>query len=64
MNTMLIKLYVKLQDLMNREEGQDLVEYAMVVALIALSATIGMKDLAGGINHAFNSVSVALATDI
>jgi len=31
----LIKLYVKFQDLMNREEGQDLVEYALVVALIA-----------------------------
>jgi pilus assembly protein Flp/PilA len=64
MNRMLVCLYIKFQDLMNREEGQDLVEYAMVVALIALSATIGMKDLAGGINHAFNSVSVALATDI
>ena len=33
MNTMLVKLHVKLQDLMNREEGQDLVEYALVVAL-------------------------------
>jgi pilus assembly protein Flp/PilA len=64
MNTMLLKLYVKFQDLMNREEGQDLVEYALVVALIALGATAGMKALAGGINNAFNSVSVALATDI
>jgi Flp pilus assembly pilin Flp len=35
-----------------------------VVALIALGAAIGMKQLAGGINKAFNSVSVALATDI
>jgi pilus assembly protein Flp/PilA len=61
---MLLKLYVKFQDLMNREEGQDLVEYALVVALIALGATAGMKALAGGINGAFDSVSVALATDI
>lgn len=64
MNNLLIKLYVKLQELKNREEGQDLVEYALVVALIALGATIGMKDLASGINGAFHSVSVALATDI
>jgi pilus assembly protein Flp/PilA len=64
MNTMLLKLYVKFQDLMNREEGQDLVEYALVVALIALGATAGMKALASGINGAFQSVSVALATDI
>jgi Flp pilus assembly pilin Flp len=38
---MLLKLYVKFQDLMSREEGQDLVEYALVVALIALGAVAG-----------------------
>ncbi len=64
MNTMLLKMYVKFQDLKNREEGQDLVEYALVVALIALAATAGMKLLAGGINNAFASVSQALATDV
>jgi pilus assembly protein Flp/PilA len=64
MNTMLLKVYVKFQDLMNREEGQDLVEYALVVALIALGAVAGMKVLAGGINGAFNSVSSVLAVDV
>lgn len=64
MNSMLLSLYVKVQNLLQNEEGQDLVEYAMVVALIALSATVGMRNLAGGVNHAFNSVSQALATDI
>jgi pilus assembly protein Flp/PilA len=39
---MLLKLYVKFQDLMSREEGQDLVEYALVVALIAFGAITGM----------------------
>ena len=64
MNDMLLKLYVKFQDLKSREEGQDLVEYALVVALIAFGATAGMGALAGGINQAFNSVSTALATNI
>lgn len=64
MNTMLLKLYVKFQDLKNSEEGQDLVEYALVVALIALGATAGMSALANGIKNAFNSVSAVLATDI
>jgi pilus assembly protein Flp/PilA len=64
MNTMLVKMYVNFQNLMNREEGQDLVEYAMVIALIALGATAGMQAVASGINGAFDSVSVALATDI
>jgi len=54
----------RLRSLIKQESGQDLVEYALVMALIALGATIGMKQLAGGIDKAFNSVSVALATDI
>jgi pilus assembly protein Flp/PilA len=64
MNNMILKLYVKFQDLMTREEGQDLVEYALVVALIALGATLGMKSLAGGINAAFNSISTTLGADV
>ena len=64
MNRILLNLYVRFRDLMNREEGQDLVEYALVVALIALSATVRMKSLASGINGAFDSVSVSLRTDI
>jgi len=62
MNNMLLKLYVKFQDLASREEGQDLVEYALVVALIAFGATAGMKALAGGLNTAFNSISTTLST--
>jgi pilus assembly protein Flp/PilA len=62
MNTMLLKVYVKFQDLASREEGQDLVEYALVVALIAFGATAGMKALAGGLNTAFNNISTNLAS--
>jgi pilus assembly protein Flp/PilA len=51
MNTMLLKLYVKFQDLASREEGQDLVEYALVVALIAFGATAGMKAACQGPEH-------------
>jgi pilus assembly protein Flp/PilA len=64
MNTLLLRTYLFVKQVLEHEEGQDLVEYALVIALIALSATVGMKTLAGGINKAFQSVSVALATDI
>jgi pilus assembly protein Flp/PilA len=64
MNDMLLKLYVKFQDLKSREEGQDLVEYALVVALIAFGATAGMGALAGGINKAFNQISTTLSTQV
>jgi pilus assembly protein Flp/PilA len=64
MNTMLLKLYVKFQDLASREEGQDLVEYALVVALIAFGATAGMKALATGLNTAFSGISTTLGSYI
>lgn len=62
MNNLLLNLFVKLQDLASREEGQDLVEYALVVALIAFGATAGMKSLATGINTAFSSISSQLGS--
>jgi pilus assembly protein Flp/PilA len=64
MNNTLLKLYVKFQGLASREEGQDLVEYALVVALIAFGATAGMKALAGGLNTAFGQISTSLASNI
>ena len=64
MNNLFLKLYIKFQILRDSEEGQDLVEYAMVVALIALAAVAGVRGLAGGINTSFNNISSKLGTDI
>ena len=64
MNHFLHQLYMKFQALKNQEEGQDLVEYALVVALIAFGATAGMSALAGGINSAFNTISTTLSNSI
>ena len=64
MNGLLLNLYIKFQDLKNRDEGQDLVEYALVVALIAFGATAGMGKLAAGINAAFSTVSTKLGAAI
>jgi pilus assembly protein Flp/PilA len=61
MNTLILRGYVKLQNLLNREEGQDLVEYALVVAIIALGATASMKALAASISTAFASISTTFA---
>ena len=62
MNNSLLKLYVKFQDLASSEEGQDLVEYALVVARIAFGATAGMKALATGLNSAFSGISTTLGS--
>jgi pilus assembly protein Flp/PilA len=64
LNNLLLKMDVKFQDLKHGEEGQDLVEYALVVALIAFGATAGMTALAGGINSAFNTISDKLSTNL
>jgi pilus assembly protein Flp/PilA len=57
-------LSVKFQDLLSREEGQDLVEYALVVALIAFAAITGMKTLASDINIAFTNIGTSLTSNI
>ncbi len=62
MNVLLSNFCAKVQTLILREEGQDLIEYALVVALIAFAATAGMNSLAGGINTAFSQISTALNT--
>jgi len=57
-------LYLALSNLINREEGQDLVEYALVVALIAFGAITGMGYLATGLNTAFSSIASTLTTAV
>jgi pilus assembly protein Flp/PilA len=42
------------------ESGQDLIEYALVAALIALGATAAMRTLAATIGSAFSSVGSRL----
>jgi len=64
MNTLFLKMYIKYQDLINREEGQDMVEYALVVALIALGATATMQAFASEINTVFTNLTSQLNTNI
>jgi pilus assembly protein Flp/PilA len=48
------------RNLLIRDEGQDLVEYALVVALVAFGAIAGMGFLASGINNAFSGIATQL----
>lgn len=63
MKDKLLKLSVILQILLD-EKGQDLIEYALVVALIAFAATAGMSTLASDINVAFGNIGGTLGTYI
>lgn len=64
MNNLTLKMCIGFKSLVEREEGQDLVEYALVVALIAFGAVAGMSSLAAGINAAFGDISSGLLTVI
>jgi pilus assembly protein Flp/PilA len=60
----LTNLFLYAHSLVEREEGQDLVEYALVVALIAFGAIAAMQFLATGINNAFSDISNVLTSNI
>ena len=42
---------------LRREEGQDLLEYALLVALIALVATVAIKATGTNVSEIFNSIA-------
>lgn len=62
LNDKMIELYVAAKCVFLREEGQDLIEYALLVALVAMAATVGMKALATDINTAFAAVGTTLTS--
>ena len=64
MNTLITSMYLQLRGFVQQEEGQDLVEYALVVALIAFGAIAGMGYLATGLNKAFSNIATTLTTNI
>ena len=53
MNEKLLSVYVKIQNLLSHDDGQDLVEYALIIALISLVCCAGMRSLASAVNQAF-----------
>lgn len=56
-----LKLYVKFRGLMGEEHGQDLVEYALLVCLIALAAISGVNHVATAVTKVFSNISTSLA---
>lgn len=57
-------LRAKLTDLHRDDSGQDLIEYALLAALIALAATVGMQTVASDINNAFTKIGSKLSNAV
>jgi pilus assembly protein Flp/PilA len=49
-----------LTNLMAEDSGQDLIEYALVAALVGLGAVAAMKGLSNSIGNTFNGVGNSL----
>lgn len=60
MNTMFLKMYLKLQELKSREEGQTMVEYGLLAALISLAAMAFLPGIANSLKTIFSNISSSL----
>lgn len=61
MNGLFLKMYVKFEELTNREDGQDLVEYALLLTLISLALITGVQSITNAVTSVFNNISTSLA---
>ncbi|HUA92495.1 MAG TPA: hypothetical protein VL991_08005 [Terracidiphilus sp.] len=61
MNDLFLKTYLKIRDLMTREEAQDLVEYALLITLVSLAAVGGIRKVTSAINTVFTNISNTLS---
>ena len=43
------------------DEGQDLVEYALLITFIALACIVGMQNLGTAISNKYNDISTSLS---
>lgn len=60
----LIRIYSGIKNFFRRQDGQDLVEYALVVAVIAFGATTAMRGLSNEIKTAFGTISSQLGSSL
>lgn len=57
-----MELVNRLRSLVRRDDGQDLLEYALLVALIALVAYAGVQLAGQSVAKIFNTIAGSLAT--
>jgi Flp pilus assembly pilin Flp len=61
MHDQFLKLEIKFWELMYGEDGQDLIEYGMIVTLIALAAIGGIQHFASAVATLFNNIDSSLS---
>lgn len=59
-----LKFFGCLQRLLEGEKGQDMAEYALMVALIALIAVSAVRNLGDGIAAGYEYVAATFSSDL
>jgi pilus assembly protein Flp/PilA len=59
-NALLKKIAVRFRELIIREEGQDLVEYALLVALVALGSITAIGYVTTALGTVFSAISTSI----
>ncbi|HQY91287.1 MAG: Flp family type IVb pilin [Caldilinea sp.] len=57
---MITYYYLILKSYMEREEGQDLIEYALIAGLLALAAVVALGALGGSIQSMWDALATAV----
>ena len=61
MNDSILRLVCWFQALADSDDGQDLVEYALLTSLIALAAIAGVDKVASAVTSIFTKISTSIA---
>ncbi|MBE2238342.1 MAG: Flp family type IVb pilin [Caldilineaceae bacterium] len=57
---MITYYYLILKSYIEREEGQDLIEYALIAGLLALAAVVALGALGGSIQSMWDALAAAV----
>lgn len=61
MHDQFLKLQLKFWDFINGEDGQDLVEYGLIVTAIALAAIGGIEQFASAVAKMFSNIGASIS---
>ena len=60
----MLGVYRRLKELLASEDGQDLVEYSLMIALIAFGAVTAMQGVTHEVIQIFNSLSSTFSSSL
>jgi len=58
----MLALYLWLKNWLDAEEGQDLIEYALIIVLIVIAAVVAFPPVANAIKTAFQNITGQLGS--